>query len=619
MTESLTFDAMHLSDDVRRAIDAMGYVSPTPVQLAVFDAVARGRNLVVQARTGTGKTAAFGLPIIDVLVKKDVPKVQALTLCPTRELALQVSAELERIAQFRGVRVVTLYGGASMSKQIEALEAGAQIVVGTPGRVLDHLGRRTLDPSAIHVLVLDEADEMLSMGFARELHAILDLLPKERQTLLFSATIPPDIERLAAQRLEDPEFVTLSGDQVGALEIAHFVYLVTGTDKRQELIRIIEVENPESAIVFCNTKAETEALAEALGNKGFDAAWLNGDLEQREREAVMAKTREGKLRFLVATDVAARGIDISHLTHVINFDFPEAAEAYVHRTGRTGRAGLTGTAISLVCPKDVGALYMVRLAYKIRPIEKQLPSAQELRTRAEADLVQVFVEAFGGRDVHPDDLAVARRLMTHDAGERVLGAMIREHLGARPREEQARSAAEARRAHNPRPVEPEVVATSPRTEPPPRPAERAARAQTPRPAERGPRPAERARRPEDRARRPVERAARPEQNELSELPSFTEGAVAPTPARRSPPDEEGMARIFVNVGRRDSVRAEDLQRLLVDNAGLERKDTGRISVHDHNTFVHVPEQCVDRAIEALAGKIVGGRTLIAERARPKSG
>lgn len=592
MTESLTFDAMNLSDDVRRAIDAMGYVSPTPVQLAVFDAVARGRNLVVQARTGTGKTAAFGLPIIDVLVKKDVPKVQALTLCPTRELALQVSAELERIAQFRGVRVVTLYGGASMNKQIEALDAGAQIVVGTPGRVLDHLGRRTLDPSAIHILVLDEADEMLSMGFARELHAILDLLPTERQTLLFSATIPPDIERLASQRLEDPEFVTLSGDQVGALEIAHFVYLVTGTDKRQELIRIIEVENPESAIVFCNTKAETEALAEALGNKGFDAAWLNGDLEQREREAVMAKTREGKLRFLVATDVAARGIDISHLTHVINFDFPEAAEAYVHRTGRTGRAGLTGTAISLVCPKDVGALYMVRLAYKIRPIEKQLPSAQELRTRAEADLVQVFVEAFGGRDVHPDDLAVARRLMTHDAGERVLGAMIREHLGARPREEQARSAAEARRARNPR---------------------------TPRPAERGPRPAERARRPEDRARRPVERAARPETNELPKLPSFTEGAVAPTPARRSRPDEEGMARIFVNVGRRDSVRAEDLQRLLADNTGLEGKDTGRISVHDRNTFVSVPEQWADRAIEALAGKIVGGRTIVAERARPKSG
>jgi ATP-dependent RNA helicase DeaD len=425
-----TFDVLPLSPELRRAVDACGYTHPTPVQRAVFEPAVQGKSLVVQARTGTGKTAAFGLPILDTLVKKAVPKVQALILTPTRELALQVGNELERLGQFRGIKITAIYGGAPMGKQIEALEGGAQIVTGTPGRVLDHLRRGTLDPSSIRIFVLDEADEMLSMGFAKELHAIVEKLPKERQGLFFSATIPPDIERMAQAQLREPEFVTLSSDQVGALEIAHFVYVMRGGDKRQELIRILEVEDPESAIVFCNTKDETERMAEALQNKGYDADWLNGDLEQKERERKMAATREGKLRFLVATDVAARGIDISHLTHVINADFPESAEQYVHRTGRTGRAGRTGTAISIVGPKDIGSLYIMRLTYKIRPIERQLPTAGELQTRQEHDIVAFFADAFASRPVAPSDLAIARRLLTHADAEKMIAGLIRDHLGA---------------------------------------------------------------------------------------------------------------------------------------------------------------------------------------------
>jgi ATP-dependent RNA helicase DeaD len=348
-----TFDALPLAADVRKAIDELGYVNPTPVQVAVFEPATRSKNLVVQARTGTGKTAAFGLPIIDTLVKKSVGAVQALILTPTRELALQVASELEEIAKFRGTKIIAIYGGAPMGKQVTALQEGAQVVCGTPGRVLDHIRRGTLDTSNIRIFVLDEADEMLSMGFAKELNAIIETLPKDRQGLYFSATIPPDVERLANNHLRDPEYITLSSDQVGALEINHYVYLVREGAKREALARIIEVEDPESAIVFCNTKDETERVAEMLKQRGYDADWLNGDLEQRERERVMSATREGKIRFLVATDVAARGIDISHLTHVINADFPESAEHYVHRTGRTGRAGKTGTAISVVGPKDV--------------------------------------------------------------------------------------------------------------------------------------------------------------------------------------------------------------------------------------------------------------------------
>jgi ATP-dependent RNA helicase DeaD len=426
-----TFDALPLSDEVRRALADVGYTNPTPVQLAVWDPATRGKDAVVQARTGTGKTASFGLPIIDHVVKRAQPGVQSLVLCPTRELAVQVSQELERLAKYKETKIVAIYGGASMERQVQAIGAGAQVVVGTPGRVLDHLRRRTLSADSIRLLVLDEADEMLSMGFEKELTAILDHLPKSRQTLLFSATVPPDIERISKNKLKDPEFVTLSGDHVGALSITHFVYMIAA-EKIASLARILEIENPESAVIFCNTKDETQAVAEALSSRGFDADWLNGDLPQGEREEVMRRTKEGRLRFLVATDVAARGIDISHLTHVINHDFPQDAETYVHRTGRTGRAGRTGTAIALVTPQDIGGLYLLRLTYKIKPIERTLPTAVELKTRAEADLIAMLAEAMLPKGAHPDDRALARRLLTHDQVEGILAGLLREFLGARP-------------------------------------------------------------------------------------------------------------------------------------------------------------------------------------------
>ncbi|MEP7123593.1 MAG: DEAD/DEAH box helicase, partial [Byssovorax sp.] len=350
-----TFDVLPLSKELRETLVEMGYTHPTPVQLAVWEPATRGKDAVVQARTGTGKTAAFGLPIVDHIVRRSQANVQVLVLSPTRELAIQISSELDRLSKRRNISVVPIYGGAPMPRQIEQIAGGAQVVVGTPGRVLDHLRRGTIDPKHVRLVVLDESDEMLSMGFERELSAILEHMPKERQTLLFSATVPPDIERMAKNKLRTPEFITLSGDHIGALSILHYVYMVAA-DKIGALLRMIEVEDPESAVVFCNTKDETERVASALQRQGFDAAWLNGDLAQNDRERVMSATREGRLRFLVATDVAARGIDISHLTHVINYDFPQDAESYVHRTGRTGRAGRTGTAISLITPQDIGGL-----------------------------------------------------------------------------------------------------------------------------------------------------------------------------------------------------------------------------------------------------------------------
>ncbi|WP_394838873.1 DEAD/DEAH box helicase [Pendulispora rubella] len=604
-----TFDVLPLSADVRRAVDALGYVHPTPVQRAVFEPASRGRSLVVQARTGTGKTAAFGLPIVDQLVRRGHPHVQALILTPTRELALQVSREITHLGQFRGTKVTAIYGGAPMGKQIDELASGAQVVAGTPGRVLDHLRRGTLDPSHIRIFVLDEADEMLSMGFAKELHAIVELLPRERQGLFFSATIPPDIERLAVNQLRDPEFVTLSSDQVGALEINHFVYLVGQSDKRKELVRILEVENPESAIIFCNTRDETERVAETLKNQGYDAEWLNGDLEQRERERIMQNTREGKLRFLVATDVAARGIDISHLTHVINADFPESAEYYVHRTGRTGRAGKTGTAISLVGPKNIGALYILRLTYKIRPIEKQLPSAAELKTRSEHDLITMFVEAFKAQ-AHPDDLALARRLLTHADVEPIVAGLLRAHLGAREEagENPRQDAAEARRAKNPTKIESAPAAA---------PAAGARRG-----GARTGRSELRRHGTSSPVRDDVEVARYTVTDPRVDLAPVTLATPSePPPSPSAEPSENGaneeFARIFVNVGRRDGVGPLDFHRMLFEGAGLSQKDVGPIHVRDRISFVSVRREWLDKSVAALAGQVVGGRSIVAEPARER--
>jgi len=669
-----TFDSLPLSPDVRQVIDELGYTHPTPVQLAVYEPAVRGVNLVVQARTGTGKTAAFGLPLVDQLVRRGVQQVQALVLTPTRELALQVGREIENLGKYRGLKVVPVYGGAPMGKQIEALASGAQVVSGTPGRVLDHLRRKTLDPSAVRVLILDEADEMLSMGFAKELNAIVEMLPKDRQGLFFSATIPPDVDRLARSHLPNPEFITLSSDAVGALQISHLVYLLQGGDKRQELVRILEIENPESAIIFCNTKDETQRVAEALQNRGYDAEWLNGDLEQRERERIMTRTREGKLRFLVATDVAARGIDVSHLTHVINADFPESAEQYVHRTGRTGRAGRTGTAISIIGPKDIGNLYILRLTYKIRPLERQLPSAGELKTRQETDLVDMFRDAFAMRPAHPDDIALARRLLTHSSVEQILAGLLRDHLGAREAtgQDPATEAAETRRARNPPPVvadaapaetppqSPDTAATAPSG-----PESRAARASRAT-AREGRRREERPRETKE-VREPVAAASAPtavrgrrvphssfatweptaetddDKPIFSEppgreapaattedrprrrlpdpppLPGTTETAATSTEAAPPPARElEGGVQLFVNVGRRDGARASDLQAML-EEAGLAREEIGPIRVRDRNSFVSVRREVVDKGIAAFSGKTVGSRGVIAEVARPRPG
>ncbi len=584
-----SFDAMKLSDGMLRALQDVGYEQPTPVQSQTFEAVSAGRDVIVQSRTGSGKTAAFVIPILERLLRPD-PVVQSMTLCPTRELALQVTGEFERLGKHLGVRAAAVYGGASMTSQIAALESGARVVVGTPGRVLDLMKRRALDVSALRVFVLDEGDEMLSMGFAEELHAILERLPKIRQGLIFSATMPDSIQRIAQRHLREPEFIALSSDHVAPDELIHQVFFCSGGANLKDLARVLEIEHPEAALVFCNTRNETETVARGLQQLGLAAEYLNGDLAQSDRERVLGALRDGRVQYLVATDVAARGIDVPHLSHVVNFGFPEAPEQYVHRTGRTGRAGRAGTAISLVGPRDIGNLYFLRLTYKIRPIERMLPSVGEERTRREADRLSMLLEAFPS-EASEESLAIARRLLTHDDAERVIGSLIGAFLDIGRRE-----------------IVPDATVRAPSV-PPPAPRAPSLRPEVPRPSRRPTVPGTE-NRPLPRGDRQGPRVTEPERPRRVDV-HHGDGV--------SPGDEDGedagMEELRLAVGRRDGIRAGDVSRLLRDVARLQRKDIGRISVRDRFSLANVTADKLPEVIAALRDQSFADHPLAPEKGR----
>jgi ATP-dependent RNA helicase DeaD len=429
-TQAVGFSGMNLDPAILRALEEMGFEEPREVQTAVYEPAMAGKDLIVQSKTGSGKTAAFGIPIIQRLTAEKY--VQALVLCPTRELALQVANECTRIATHKhGISLVPIYGGAPMGRQIEALKAGAQMVVGTPGRIMDHVGRGTLKLDRVQMLVLDEADEMLSMGFLPAILEILELLPKEKQTLLFSATVPEEIQRIANRKMREPQKVELSGDFIGVEEIDHSYYMVSGVGRTRDLVRVLEVERPESAIIFCNTREDTSLVAAYLSRQGYHAEPISSDLTQKDRERVMGMMRRAELQYLVATDVAARGIDISDLSHVINYTFPESADVYIHRTGRTGRGGKHGKAVSLVSPQELGSFYYLKLLHKVKPVEKQLPSDAEIRTRREGEQYE-RVAAAVPEDVGEQWRGLAKRVWASPEGERIVGALLRRVLETKP-------------------------------------------------------------------------------------------------------------------------------------------------------------------------------------------
>ncbi|HON58010.1 MAG TPA: DEAD/DEAH box helicase [Smithella sp.] len=367
-----------LSLEMREACNRAGWTSLTPVQAKSIPYMLANRDMMIQSRTGSGKTGAYLLPIIQK-IDPHQKVAQALVLVPTRELALQVSREAEMLTRDTDIKTAVVYGGVGYNAQLESFRIGAQVIIGTPGRILDHLLKNNLSLDNLKILIFDEADRMLSMGFYPDMVKIRKYIPATKiLSSMFSATFPPQVLRLSQQFLRNAKLLSLSGDQVHVAEIEHIYYVVPGMRKERSLVRIIEIENPSSAIIFCNTKDNVHYLSVVLKRFGYDADEISSDLSQSAREKVMSRVRRGALRFLVATDVAARGIDIPELSHVFQYEPPEEPEAYIHRAGRTGRMGSSGVAISLVAEMEKFKLQSIARHYNITMQERNLPSEEEL-------------------------------------------------------------------------------------------------------------------------------------------------------------------------------------------------------------------------------------------------
>lgn len=387
-----------LPPELQAAAARAGWTELMPVQCRAIPYMLAKRDMMVQSRTGSGKTGAFVLPMLERL-DKDRKQCQALVLVPTRELARQVAAHTDTLCGDSGFFCAAVYGGVGFAPQMERIRQGAQIVVGTPGRILDHLLRRTLTLDGLEILVFDEADRMLSMGFYPDMVQVRQYLPRRRvNACMFSATFPPFVMRLAQRFLHEPEKISLSRDHVHVVETDHVYYTVPAMDKDRCLVRIIEIENPQNAIIFCNTKSNVHYVSVVLQRFGYDADELSSDLSQKLREKVLARGREGKLRFLVATDVAARGLDIPELSHIFQYDVSEDPEGYIHRAGRTGRAGASGRAVTLASGMDIVAIRQLEKRYQIDFIERPLPSDEDVAALVSERLTALLEARLRTRD-----------------------------------------------------------------------------------------------------------------------------------------------------------------------------------------------------------------------------
>jgi ATP-dependent RNA helicase DeaD len=397
-----------------KALEKMGFEEATPIQAETIPLANDGKDVIGQAQTGTGKTAAFGIPMIERIDSK-LRKVQGLVVAPTRELAIQVAEEINRIAKFMGVRALAVYGGQPMDRQIRALKDGPQIVVATPGRLLDHMRRRTIRTSEVRIAVLDEADEMLNMGFIDDIKDILKGIPEERQTLLFSATMPKEIRNIATTLMKDPEEVKIKAKEMTVENIDQYFIEIPEKYKFDTLNNHVDIHSPELAIVFARTKRRVDEITEGLQARGYRAEGIHGDLTQGKRMSVLNKFKHGRVDVLVATDVAARGLDISGVTHVYNFDIPQDPESYVHRIGRTGRAGSTGEAISFVTPREMAHLHLIERTTKSKMKRLAPPTNQDAKRGQQQLTIDKIEKAISQKDLNTYKEAAKDLLEDHDS------------------------------------------------------------------------------------------------------------------------------------------------------------------------------------------------------------
>jgi ATP-dependent RNA helicase DeaD len=555
------FRALGLRHELTSELAALGYEEPTPIQRAAIPEVVAGHDVLGKAATGTGKTAAFALPILQhLLAAEDRSGPQALVLVPTRELAMQVSEAAHRYGRGLGARVLPIYGGQPIGRQIGALQRGVDLVVATPGRALDHLKRGTLPLGGLRTVVLDEADEMLDMGFAEDIEEILRATPDERQTVLFSATMPSRINKLAKRYLKDPVRIEIQAeapDPGDAPKVRQTAYIVPRAHKAAALGRLLDIEAPPAAIVFCRTRVEVDQLSETLNGRGYRAEGLHGGLSQEQRDKVMGRLRSGTAELLIATDVAARGLDVDTLTHVVNYDVPSAPEAYVHRIGRVGRAGREGVAITLAEPRERRLLRNIeRLTSQTIEVQK-VPSVAELRTRrleltadalrrtaAEADLepYRALVEALGD-ELDPVQVALAAVKLAHDA--------------TGPEDDEVEI--------------PDVASRSTEFK-----------------KDKG-KGKHKSKQYDDGPRRPGK--------------------------DRSQHSSEGMERIFVGAGRSSGVRPKDLVGAITGETDLTGKEVGAIDIAERFSLVEVPQQRVDEVLWGLRRTTIKGAKVKVRRER----
>ncbi len=536
------FSDLGLHQELVEGLTALGFSEPTAIQSAAIPKLIAGQDVIGQAQTGTGKTAAFSLPILQNL-EDGLNAPQALIVSPTRELASQVAQAIYSYSETLGVRVLPVYGGQSYDRQIRRLKKGVDIVVGTPGRLIDLMNRGVLKLGELKTLVLDEADEMLSMGFVEDIEAILANTPEDRQTALFSATMPKEIRRLATQYMRDPETITIETKQLTVASIDQRYYLVNEKDKLAALTRFFEVEEITRAIIFARTRIGTDQLANELSLRGFTAEALNGDLAQDARERVLNRFRQNKLKILVATDVAARGLDVDDISHVFNFDLPTDAEVYVHRIGRTGRAGKSGVAISLATPKEQYRLQRIERYTKQKLSKGTIPTAEEIKTYRDEKLLADFeVWLNRGRCKHEREIIERYVEEGHDPIQ--LAAIALKVM---------------RSGEKQRPIE-EIG-----------------------PLKSGKGRAER-RREDRRKQRGNESRDRGDRSERK-------------PRRQRGEKEEGMVRLKIDVGRKEGIRPGEIVGMVASMANIPGSAIGRIDIENDHTFFDVREEHLGKVMD----------------------
>ena len=426
--EHLRFEDMNISNEICHAVLDMGFEEATPIQSQAIPVILEGKDIIGQSQTGTGKTAAFGIPLLERINPED-RRLQALILCPTRELAIQVSEEFRKLLKYKdNIRVLPIYGGQPIDRQIAALKKGTQVVIGTPGRVMDHMRRRTIKAETVQMMVLDEADEMLDMGFREDIETILVKIPEEHQTLLFSATLSPEILDITKRFQKDPEFIKIVRKELTVPNIEQYYFDVKEKTKLDALCRIIDVYDPKLAMVFCNTKKRVDDLVEMLQGRGYFAEGLHGDLKQAQRDKVMQKFRNGTIEILVATDVAARGIDVDDIDVVFNYDVPQDEEYYVHRIGRTGRAGKAGKAFTFCVGKEIYKLRDIMRYTKTKIQQQKLPTLSDV----EEMKINIYLEKIKGiiEEGHLTKyIHLVDRLMEEDyTSIDIAAALLKDHL-----------------------------------------------------------------------------------------------------------------------------------------------------------------------------------------------